>query len=591
MRCGSAQGATAGPFQHLCKCLGPDNLAWMRARTVAVLLILAPTSARAGEMIIPLTGTVPAGAPDHVFVDFEVPEGIVEIEVRHDDLSEDDILDWGLYDAAGFRGWGGGNSEPAIVGIDAASRSYVPGPIDAGTWRLVIGKALIDGDDAQYDVEIVLRSTATLSPQTERTPYVEAAPLSPDARWYAGDFHVHSRESGDARPDIAEIATFARGRGLDFVELSDHNVLTQNDFLGDAQPDHPELLLIPGMEFTTYAGHANAIGATAWVDHKIGQPDVTIDGAVAAFAEQGALVSINHPVLDLGTFCIGCAWDHEIDPATIHAIEIATTGLDQAGALFDDQAIAFWDDLCDQGAHLAAIGGSDDHRAGVDLGAFASPIGDPTTMVFARELSVTAILDGVLASRTVVKLQGPDDPMVELTSDRDPAGDTVFADTPVQYTATVTGGDGLELQVVRDGLATDIVPVVGDPFTIDFELESPEKGEMRTRLELHDDAGRRVVTSHVWQRRCDDTMCSDPPDGTTGGADTSGGPDTTSSGSTSSEATTAGTTESTGAPSEGSSGGCGCATGSGRMGWAIVVLALGARRRVSARLNPGSTAG
>lgn len=561
----------------------------MRARLVATALVFAPAIAHAGEMVIPLVGTVDAGAPDHVFVDFEVPEGIVEIEVRHDDLSEDDILDWGLYDPSGFRGWGGGNSEPAIVGVDAASRSYVPGPIEAGTWRLVIGKALIDGDDASYDVEVVLRGVATLAAQPERTPYVEVAALSGEARWYAGDFHVHSRESGDARPDIDEIATFARGRGLDFVELSDHNVLTQNEFFADAQPDHPELLLVPGMEFTTYAGHANAIGATAWVDHKIGQPDVTIEGAVAGFAEQGALVSINHPALALGALCIGCAWDHEIDPMTIHAVEIATTGLDQAGGLFDNQAISFWDDLCDEGAHLAAIGGSDDHRAGVDLGTFASPIGDPTTMVFARELSVSGLLEGIRASRTVVKLQGPDDPMVELVADREAVVDTVFADTPVQYTVTVTGGDGLELVVVRNGVATDIVPIDGDPFAIDFELSSPERGEMRTRVELHDEAGRRVITSHIWQRGCDDTACSDVSGETTGGGG-SGGADTTTVAGTTIDATTAGTT--TAGDTSGGGGAteptssCGCTTSPRAAGlvWAIVPLALARRRgRRSAR--------
>lgn len=551
----------------------------MRLAAPALALALSPAVASAGEQIIPLVGTVPAGAPDHVFVDFEVPAGIVEIEVRHDDLSDDDILDWGLYDPAGTRGWGGGNTEPAIVGIDAASRSYIPGPIDAGTWRLVIGKALVDGPEASYDVEVVLRTVATLAPQPERMPYTPGAPLSDEPRWYAGDFHVHSRESGDARPDIDEIATFARSRGLDFVELSDHNVLTQNDFVGALQPDHPALLLIPGMEFTTYAGHANAIGATSWVDHKIGQPDVTIEGAIAAFAEQGALVSINHPMLDLGTLCIGCAWDHAIDPTTIHAVEIATTGLDQAGALFDDQAIEFWDDLCDGGAHLAAIGGSDDHRAGVDLGTFQSPIGDPTTMVFASELSVAAILEGIRASRTVVKLQGPDDPMVEFVPELGAIGDTVWADGAVNYAVTVTGGDGFTVHVVQDGVAIGEQAVRGDPFMASFQLTAPESGETRARVELHDDAGRRVVTSQVWQRRCDDTTCSEAPD-TTGGSD---GPaaDTTAAATTVVADTTAAATD-TGSPADsaddgGASSGCGCQAAAGGVAattwWLLVVVA------------------
>jgi len=75
--------------------------------------------------------------------------------------------------------------------------------------------------------------------------------------------------------------------------------------------------------------------------------------------------------------------------------------------LFYRDALAFWDALLDEGAHVAAIGGSDDHRAGVDLDRLQSPIGSPTTMVYADELSVAAIVAAVRAGRTVVKLEGP----------------------------------------------------------------------------------------------------------------------------------------------------------------------------------------
>ena len=46
-------------------------------------------------------------------------------------------------------------------------------------------------------------------------------------------------------------------------------------------------------------------------------------------------------------------------------------------------------------ASKAALGGSDDHDAGASDDAFVSPIGSPTTMVFAHELSVPALLDGL----------------------------------------------------------------------------------------------------------------------------------------------------------------------------------------------------
>ncbi len=548
----------------------------MRVRWAALFVSLSPALASADETSIVLDGEIEAGGLDHELVAFEVPEGIVEIEVRHADGSSTDILDWGLDDPQGFRGWGGGNEEPAVVGIDAASRSYLAGPIEAGTWHVVIGKAKITESPLAYSLEVVLRDEATLAPQPERSTYAPAAALVSEARWYAGDFHAHSRESGDARPPLDEMATFARGRGLDFVELSDHNTVSQLDFIGAVQPDHPELLLVPGIEYTTYAGHANAIGATAWVDHRIGQEGVTIAGAFAAIREQGGLVSINHPALDLGDLCIGCAWDHELDPSSIDAVEIATTGLDQAGRLFDDEAIAFWDDLCDLGAHAAAIGGSDDHKAGVDTGLFQSPIGDPTTMVFASELSVAALLDGIRASRTVVKLQGPDDPMVELVALREHDGDTVHADLPVDYEVTVTGGSGLRLRVVQDGMPGSAVVIDADPFVHAFAIASPSEGETRVRAELLEDTQRRVITSHVWQRACDETACTDPP----GGVDTSGGTASTSStgstGSSGGAGTESGDTGSDpGADTPAT--GCGCASGPSGS-FAVGLLLLGCRR-------------
>jgi hypothetical protein len=80
------------------------------------------------------------------------------------------------------------------------------------------------------------------------------------------------------------------------------------------------------------------------------------------------------------------------------------------GKLFTPKAIEMWDALCSDGRHVAAIGGSDDHQGGVGMGAFYSPIGSPTTMVFASELSAAAIIEGIKNGRTVVKLQGPSDP-------------------------------------------------------------------------------------------------------------------------------------------------------------------------------------
>lgn len=473
-----------------------------------VLVLGVSATAEAAPLV--KDGPVPEGGPDHFFVDFEVPSGTQEIEIRHDDRSPANILDFGLYGPEGFRGWGGGTSEPTIVSATAASRGYVPGPIAAGTWRVVIGKAKVVASPALYHLEIDLRTAPTLAP-VPRKPYVVAPPRgAPALRYYAGDFHVHSRESTDARPTIEENVALAKTRRLDFIEMSDHNVVTQLDFFEDVQAKEPAFLLIPGIEFTTYQGHANAIGATKWVDHKIGQPGVTIAGAADAILAQGAILGINHPALDVADLCIGCSWRHDLDPSKIGGVEIGTGGLSKGAALFSARAIAFWDALLDKGIKVPALGGSDDHRAGVSEGGVVSPIGSPTTLVRARELSVAGILEGVRKGATVVKLEGPDDPMCELEGAQRKGGgealafpgDTLGARSLV-LRVKVTGSPQPrthQLRLVKNGVpvAGEPVEVTSDPFVYETLVAAPSTGEDRWRAEVMFEGAPLTVTSHLW---------------------------------------------------------------------------------------------
>lgn len=487
----------------------------VRVDRLVCLVSLASWGAAAQPVV--LQGELPDEGPDFVLVPVEVPAGVVELEVAHPAQQSENILDYGLRAPSGaFRGWGGGNAEPLVVGLEAASRSYLPGPMSAGVWHVIIGKAKVVAKPARYRLEVQLRDAPTLAPQTMRRPFTPPAPLSAEARWYAGDFHVHSRESGDAQPDIDAIATFARGRGLDFVELADHNTTSQLDFLGDAQPRHPRLLLLPGVEFTTYGGHANGIGATAYVPHTIGLDGADVEGAAEAFRQQGAVFSINHPVLDLGLACIGCAWKHPI-PAALGGVEIGTGGWDKTGILFTGQAIAWWDRLVGRGRHLAALGGSDDHQGGQGTGMFDSPIGNPTTLVFASSLSVDGVVAAVREGRTVVKLQGPGDPMVDIvtaagaTASEAPAGVTTLIGRTLTSTAStvpfgfrVTGGDGTSLRVVVDGVALTPVDIAGDDVLTVAEVEVPASGERRVRAEVWVDGAPRTVTSHAYLLRGED---------------------------------------------------------------------------------------
>lgn len=466
--------------------------------------ILAASVASAAPIV--LEGDVPTGGPDHFFVEFDVPAGIEEIEIKHDDLSEANVLDFGVNDPAGYRGWGGGTSEPTIIAKTGASRAYVAGPIPPGKWRVVIGKAKVVASPAKYKLEIDLRATQTIaSTESQRRPYQPPAARKKETRYYAGDVHAHSKESTDAKPTIQENIALAKKRGLDFIEQSDHNTITQLEFYGPIQDQEPDFLLLPGIEYTTYAGHANAIGATKWVEHKIGiDGNATIGAAADAVIAQGAILSINHPVIDVGDLCIGCAWKHDVDPAKIGGVEIGTLGLSNGGSLFSAQAIAFWDALLDKGSRAAAIGGSDDHSAGAKGSFLSSVLGSPTTLVRADELSVQAILDGIKKGRTVVKLDGPDDPMVELEASFAEDGEAVghpgddVGIRMVWMRAKVTGGIGSQVRFVSDGKPLDPVAIDKDPF-VATQITAAEEGKPhRMRAEVLVDEKPRTVTSHIW---------------------------------------------------------------------------------------------
>ena len=477
------------------------------ATALAFAFAAMPLDGRADQTLT-FDGAVPTGGPDHFYIPFTVPAGVHEIEIHHDNQSAVNILDWGVVDGSGYRGWGGGTKENAILGDRAASRAYAPGPLLPGPWNVVVGKAKILQSPASYHVEITLRDAPTLAPQTQRTPYADVAALRKERRYYAGDLHAHSLESTDARPTLEEMIQLARSRGLDFLVISDHNTVTQMDFFAAVQRQHPDFLLVPGIEVTTYAGHAGAIGATHFVEHKIGLSVPSFAEVAAAVHGQGAVLSINHPVLNLGDACIGCAWQHPLDGVEVNGVEIGTGGLQEGALLFSSGAIKFWDHLLAQGQHVAAVGGSDDHQAGKGVGRLASPIGDPTTLIWADELSVPALLAGLRQGRTVVKLQGPADPMIELSAGTPLVGDTAAVRSAV-LTARVTGGMGNSLRFVKNGVPEDGVDIDADPFVLTRDVTAPgvpgmaadPKVEDRWRVEVLVDNQPRTVTSHLYVRR------------------------------------------------------------------------------------------
>jgi MYXO-CTERM domain-containing protein len=454
-----------------------------------------------------IEGDVPAAGGDYVDVAFDVPKDTKEIRVHHTDGSDTDILDWGVWSPDGFRGWGGGLVDDAVIGVDQSSRGYLPGPIAAGTWIVQVGKAQVDADGGHYAIDVTCLADPSL-PVLPKAAFSSAA-LRTGRKWYRGDFHVHSEQSGDASATFDEITALAHQRGLDFVNLSDHNTTAQHALAAAYLQTHTDVLLLRGAEITTYAGHGNAVGLRDYVDHRIGRDGRTIRGVLDDVTAQGAAFIVNHPKLDLGALCIGCAWRHaDTDWSKVAGIEIITSSWDFAIGTFVPQAIAMWDEQLAKGNLIAAIGGSDDHTAGRNEGSTGSPIGSPTTLVLADELSEAAIVDGVKRGRTIVQLRGPDDPRIEPTMKTKAGGtadlgEVVIGVDRVAITAHITGGAGTFAQLWRNGEQIDQVPVSGDDATIELS-DVPGRGAFRYRIELIGGANQRiVVTSHFYVQAVD----------------------------------------------------------------------------------------
>jgi hypothetical protein len=246
----------------------------------------------------------------------------------------------------------------------------------------------------------------------------------------------------------------ASARGLDFVAVTDHNTTSQFGALRELAPYFDDLLIIAGREITTFYGHANLFGPTAFVDFQLGGPRAPkMDDILKQVEATGGMISINHPGLPSGEFCMGCGWTApDTDYGRIQAIE-AVNGGHVEGPL---SSIGFWEQRLNEGRRITAIGGSDNHDATLNP-AKAPAIGVPTTVVRAPELSQAAILTAIGQGRVFVDIAGTRDRVLEVRAVAQGGaaqmGDVLSAPagTEVRVDIHVVGASGGSISLAGDG--------------------------------------------------------------------------------------------------------------------------------------------
>jgi hypothetical protein len=320
------------------------------------------------------------------YLPVEIPDGAYGLRVELEYERSGAVLDLGCVGAAGFRGWSGGARRSFVITPDAATPGYLPGDLEPGTWQIVIGLHRVPPGGAQYllTAEVASRR-GELAPEQPPDPLPPLAgrpprrdlPAGPGRRWLAGDLHTHTVHS-DGVMTVPELARFSVGQGLDFVAVTDHNTVSHHAELPATAAAHG-IILVPGQEITTSAGHANALGDLGWIDFR--EP---ADSWLDATERAGGLLSVNHPIGG------DVSWTIPMTRRPPLAEVWHWSWLDPHWTT----PLAWW--LAWDSAAIP-VGGSDWHRPGDD-----APPGSPTTWVECAGAEPGAVLDGLRHGRTAI---------------------------------------------------------------------------------------------------------------------------------------------------------------------------------------------
>jgi len=473
---------------------------------LAGLLALGLSGAfAAGERTVTLTAQVLPGEgyPNgrYVYLPFDVPAGVnrVSVRVTKNDASGQARIGAGLFDqrgpgyqSGGFRGIYGEERGEFFVAADSASQSFTPGRIEPGRWTVIVPIFRTGPEPFTVTANVTL----SFGDQPAEAPLgAQQGVVDRDADWYRGDLHVHTNESSDAFAserafEAREYGDRAREVGLDWLSLTDHNVTTQNRHLA-RDHDRSGTLVLGGEEMTNwFHGHATVSGLAPgdhidWRQRPLEVPlrenEVRIQRFIEEVRRRDVYTAAAHP------YGATLAWQFFGDAARDPAGALPD-GLEVWTGPFqpDDQvSVEQWDELLREGRRIFANGGSDVH--GFDRGdGFA--LAQPTTVVYAPELSRTAIVRALRQGRSFVTRR-PEGAELYLSAtgpsgQRQPVGGTLYGEAGdrIAFSILARQAAGMRLDVIRDGSVVQSTPITSAAQTVRFEQPVGAGGFVRAEL-------------------------------------------------------------------------------------------------------------
>lgn len=332
----------------------------------------------------------------HVPVVFDVPEGIDALRIdfdhapRHPGAGEiPHQLSFSVTGPAGDRGTRHNNADQSVLlSADHASPGYLRGRPEPGRWRVEIDvHRILPPGGVSWRVTV----EAVAAPAPERRPVAVSLPDPGGPGWYRGDLHRHTDHS-DGRWSAAQMVADAKARGYQFAALTDHNTVSALEEARAAAG--PDLLILPGMELTTFHGHALVLGSGRMWDWRI-RDGQTMAERARAITGTGDLFVIAHPMEIGHPFCTGCTWafaDMMPGPARLVEVWNGPWGGSPKNAL----GLDLFHGWLNAGHRLVATASSDDH------GGFGGEDRVGHMLVHAASLSVPGLLAGLVRGHAIL---------------------------------------------------------------------------------------------------------------------------------------------------------------------------------------------
>ncbi len=373
-------------------------------------------------------------------ISFTVPDNAERIDVRmhyprYTECAADGfvrkenicVVDLALETPTGqLAGAAGSNRAHVFVSPLGSSAGFAEAELSAGDWSIIAGAYCVPehGVDLDFEINVKLKHRRLLR----------------------GDIHAHTSAS-DGVFSMDALAGMARGEGLDFLFITDHNNVS-------SPPLYEGISVLPGVEWTHYQGHANFLGSAAPLPGRYDKRSLSEAAALMQSArEGGALVVLNHP------FCPLVPWLWGFD-VPFDALEVWNGVMSER----NERAVAYWhSELC-KGRRIPALGGSDYHSPGL-LGSLAAP----TMCLYALSRTRADVMDALRRGDGFITYL-PNGPVVDIGCETADGRVSFGGVAPVGADVTfvfghLSGGD--EIRLITDQ-ATE--RIVCPPDTISYSV-------------------------------------------------------------------------------------------------------------------------